>query len=120
MPIQTVTLNFPSINVSTQIGDSIYYSVPTGYLVGGFNTSSLDNTTLLGIITAITNTSISVEYDNSLVLTPPSGSFIFFQKNNVVNTSSLLGYYADVKLENDSKVKAEIFSISSEITESSK
>jgi len=31
-----------------------------------------------------------------------------------------LGYYADVKLENNSKVKAEIFSIGSEVTESSK
>jgi hypothetical protein len=43
-----------------------------------------------------------------------------FAKNHVVNTSSLLGYYADVKFENNSKEKAELFSVNSEITESSK
>ena len=36
------------------------------------------------------------------------------------SNSSLLGYYADVKLENNSKRKVEIFSLGSEITESSK
>ena len=43
-----------------------------------------------------------------------------FVKNQVINTSSLLGYYADVKLENNSKRKVEIFSLGSEVTESSK
>ena len=51
---------------------------------------------------------------------PSTNDYIFFSKNQVVNTSSLLGYYADVKLENNSKNKVEIFSINSEITESSK
>jgi hypothetical protein len=51
---------------------------------------------------------------------PSINDYIFFSKNQAVNTSSLLGYYANVKLENNSKDKAEIFSISSEITESSK
>ena len=43
-----------------------------------------------------------------------------FAKNHVVNTSSLLGYYANVKFKNNSISKAEIFSINSEITESSR
>ena len=34
--------------------------------------------------------------------------------------NGLSGYYADVMFENDSKLKAELFSVSSEITESSK
>ena len=34
--------------------------------------------------------------------------------------SNLSGYYADVKFENNSKVKAELYAVSSEVTESSK
>ena len=49
-----------------------------------------------------------------------SSSYYFFAKNHVVNTSSLVGYFADVKLENNSTEKAELFAVSSEITESSK
>jgi len=43
-----------------------------------------------------------------------------FAKNQAINTSSLLGYYADVKFENNSRTKAELFSVGSEISESSK
>ena len=46
--------------------------------------------------------------------------FILFTKNNNINSSSLLGYYADVKFENDSLEKIELFSVGSEITQSSK
>ena len=34
--------------------------------------------------------------------------------------SKLSGYYANAKFENDSKVKAELYAVSSEITQSSK
>jgi len=47
-------------------------------------------------------------------------SYYFFTKNQVINTSSLSGYYADVQFQNNSIVKAEIFAVSSEVTESSK
>jgi len=43
-----------------------------------------------------------------------------FVKNQVVNKTSLKGYYANVKFENNSKRDAKIFSIGSEVTESSK
>ena len=45
---------------------------------------------------------------------------MLFSKNQLVNMSSLLGYYADATLKNDSTNKAELFSINSDITESSK
>jgi len=51
---------------------------------------------------------------------PSINDYIFFSKNQAINTSSLLGYYADVKLKNNSKNKVEMFSVNSEITESSK
>ena len=43
-----------------------------------------------------------------------------FVKNQVINSSSLVGYYANAKFENDSIAKAELFSVGSEVTESSK
>ena len=46
--------------------------------------------------------------------------YCFFVKNQVVNMNGLGGYYAEAKFENNSKEKAELFTVSSEITESSK
>ena len=43
-----------------------------------------------------------------------------FAKDNCVNLSSLKGYYAEVKFVNDSKQKAELFSVAAEIQQSSK
>jgi len=108
-------LMFNSINASLQIGDTIYYQTPSTN--GSFDTIDSNSVNKYGRVTAFTNKSITVKPTDS---SPSVGDFIFFAKNNTINTSSLLGYYADVKLENDSKAKAEIFSISSEITESSK
>ena len=57
--------------------------------------------------------------DNSGTL-PLQSDYIFFVKNQVVNMNGLSGYYADAMFENNSKVKAELFAVGSEITESSK
>ena len=43
-----------------------------------------------------------------------------FSKNKEVNNNSLLGYYAEVKLINNSTDKIELFTLGSEVTESSK
>jgi|7_EtaG_2_1085326.scaffolds.fasta_scaffold118926_2 hypothetical protein len=51
---------------------------------------------------------------------PTIDSFILFSKDNKANLSTILGYYADVELRNDSKSEAEIFSVGSNIFESSK
>ena len=48
------------------------------------------------------------------------GSFIMFSKDNKVNLSSVLGYYASVTLKNDSKDKAELFNVGADVFESSK
>tara|TARA_B110000211_G_scaffold31460_1_gene31917 strand:+ start:2672 stop:3028 length:357 start_codon:yes stop_codon:yes gene_type:complete len=118
MAIQTLTLNFPNVNVSAQLGDLVYYSIPS--TSGGFNTSSIPVTFAFGVIIAITTTFITVEYEDATVSPPPTGSFIFFQKDKKVNMSSILGYYMQVDFVNDSKEKAELFSVGSEVSESSK
>ena len=51
---------------------------------------------------------------------PPNGAFIMFSKDNKVNLSSILGYYASVKFVNDSQEEGELFSVASDIFESSK
>ena len=47
-------------------------------------------------------------------------SFIMFSKDNKANMSSLLGYYASVEFRNNSTDKAELFSVGTVFTESSK
>ena len=51
---------------------------------------------------------------------PFANDFICFAKNNQANASSLKGYYAKVKFSNSSKEKAELFSVTAEIQQSSK
>ena len=48
------------------------------------------------------------------------GSFIMFSKDNKVNMSSILGYYASVEFRNSSKIKSEIFNVGTDFFESSK
>lgn len=119
MPIINIELTFNSINASVQVGDNVYYTTGGGPN-GGFNEADLLNTILLGEIIVVTDTTIIVAYDNTIVNPPPQGSYISFAKNKKINTSSLLGYYALVNLHNNAKGKVELFSIGSEITESSK
>ena len=47
-------------------------------------------------------------------------TFIMFAKDSRINLSGLIGYYAEPIIKNNSKVNAEMFSIGSEITPSSK
>ena len=80
---------------------------------------------MLGSIISITTlgdgtVDVTVEYDNVTSSPPSQGDFISFVKDKRVNTSSLLGYYASVNFVNDSTDKIELFSVGSDVTESSK
>jgi len=120
MPILNVTLTFNNVNTSAQVGDVVYYTPPPPTSTGGFNNAPLVGTQLLGPIVAINGGNIVVEYNSPAQSPPPQGSFISFVKDKRVNTSSLLGYYAEVKFINNSTDKAELFSIGSEVSQSSK
>lgn len=112
-----ITINFTSgiNNDSLQIGDLAYYVTP--FLEGGFE-QSIAEPSLIGRIAAITATSIDVEEVAGTA--PYQGDFIMFAKDSSVNLSGLVGYYAEIKIKNDSTEKAEMFSIGSEVTVSSK
>ena len=103
-------------NTSIQIGDVAYYVDNVNATTVGYNISD-EAPIEIGIITSIGGNFIKVE---TVINEPPADSFIMFQKDRKVNNTSLLGYYAEVKLSNNSTEKAELFALSSEITASSK
>ena len=53
-------------------------------------------------------------------LNPDGGDYVFFMKNNLVEQSSITGYYNSVTLMNNSKTRAELFAVSCNVVESSK
>jgi len=103
-------------NDSLQIGDLAYYVTPSES--GGFNQST-QSPILIGPIEAITLNTIDV--DNSATNEEPGADdFIMFAKDSRINLSGLVGYYAEAKFKNNSTEKAELYSVASEITPSSK
>lgn len=118
MAIIQILMSFPVINVSAQVGDIVYCTNQGA--AGGFNASTLSQTRRIGPILAINGGTITVRYNDQLTFGPGQGDFISFAKDKTVNTSSLLGYYAEVKFVNNSRHEVELFSVGSEIQESSK
>lgn len=95
---------------SLQIGDDAYYVA----LTDGYGNSDPKP---LGKIKTIKRDYIEVDPGD---VDLQEGDFIMFSKNKEVNNNSLLGYYAEVKLTNNSTDKIELFALGSEVTESSK
>jgi hypothetical protein len=101
----TLTFDF-KLNVSLQPGDIVYY---------------LDNTETIkeiGRCLSITDSSITCDTTGDVGSLTDS-SFIFFAKDNEINTSGLLGYYAEVEMTNSRTDYAELFAVNSEIFVSS-
>tara|TARA_X000001388_G_C2197871_1_gene110069 strand:+ start:407 stop:751 length:345 start_codon:yes stop_codon:yes gene_type:complete len=113
-----ITINFTGNinNDSLQISDLAYFVTPSPS--GGFEQST-EIPTLIGSIEAITATSIDVDETIGDDVPGPN-DFIMFAKDSRINLSGLVGYYAEVKIKNNSTEKAEMFSIASEVTPSSK
>lgn len=131
MPLALITFD-QALNSSLQIGDIVYYAPSATFLslpnsnIGATTTS---NVVKLGVVSLIVADppAIYVVYDDdpgntgSVSVFPPSANdYVMFEKDKQVNSSSLIGYYADIKLTNNSKKKIELFSLGSEVTESSK
>tara|TARA_R110002020_G_scaffold17923_6_gene63428 strand:- start:749 stop:1168 length:420 start_codon:yes stop_codon:yes gene_type:complete len=139
MKIHTLTFG-SEINFSLQVGDVVYYSpVSSVASEGSFNTvDNYDNIVKFGVVSALLPpNSIDVVYDNvgqagggpqsgggsmgvDPVNPPQPGDYIMFAKNKEVNSSSLKGYYAEVEFNNYSTDRIELFSVGSEVSESSK
>ena len=124
----TVTLTFANkINESAQVGDTTYYVTTSSQ--GGFTTSLNSSTPTteniyvkIGTIKSINITRLIMVCNTDLTTSqiPTTSHFIFFSKDNIANMSTALGYYAEVKLRNNSTTEAELFSIGCDMFESSK
>ena len=110
----SITLTFSApLNASCQVGDTAYYVTPA--TSGGFTTSDASGPIEIGQIRQIsgaTSSTPTIICDTVLpgVLNSQT-KFILFSKDNKANLSSILGYFASVKLVNDSTVKSELYSV---------
>ena len=125
MAIVSVTLGFKTrINRSVQVGDIIYYTDWTNQAGQRQASGGYQNLNKMGPATNIRRNGVSggyitVDHDDTIPL-PGINDFIFFSKDNSANMSSIQGYYAEVKFVNNDTTEAEIFSIGTDMFESSK
>lgn len=110
--MDSITFTFPEpIQVSVQIGDTAYFTNDVNGVV----------LNLIGNITAIDKATNSLTCEIApTAVRPTTSSFILFSKTNEANISSLTGYYLYSQFRNNSTKYAELFSIGSEVFESSK
>jgi hypothetical protein len=139
---------YKQLNVSVQVGDLAYYSVPQNNQSGTNHPNTLLNTKphVLGGI-------IKVNHDKKWIIVdtdlgggcgpclknhaPPNtllylfgnlyqpgqlngNEMIFFQKDHQANTSGVIGYFMDTEYRNFSTFPAEIFATAVDYVESSK
>jgi hypothetical protein len=118
--MQHLQIAFNNINISVQVGDLVFY-IPTYPTGKGFEWSN-DQKKFFGPIIEIDGNTLVIEYDNiNNPHSPPlAGDYIMFAKDQVVNKSGLKGYYLSAKFINDSKIPSELYSVGTEVSESSK
>ena len=114
------------MNDSVQIGDELHWTPIDAATGEGTPLANSD----IGIITGIGEKYVEVGGEIGGVIqtaTVPAFSadvmFFMFRKpayNGHTNISSLKGYYAEVEFTNSSTSKQELFTVGSEVTESSK
>jgi len=107
MPNITLTFANP-LPVTVQVGDIAWYL-----------DISAATEIEMGPITSINGLIIIV--DAAVGVSPPStGDFVFYVKDPVGKVGQLKGYYAELQFRNSTTKYAELFSVGTEIFESSK
>jgi len=118
----TITVTIAnSLNQSLSVGDTAY-TVSLATAAGGFqsNSSTIVSLGNVDAISTSTNT-ITVDVGSTVVDTDDlDNKMLLFSKDNTVNVSGLTGYYAEVKMTNNSTSQAELYAVNSEIVQSSK
>ena len=121
-----ITLTFDKpFNSSLQVGDTIWYTKTQSS--GGFNIAPKEYVEKLGTVEFISHQyrahtlKVSKYHVVNQVPSIPinTNTFIMFSKNDIANLGDVKGYFAEVRLENDSTEKVELFAVSSEINKSS-
>jgi len=133
----TITLNnITNLNVSLQVGDLIYAkstSMQDGAedreqskVSNSISPGSYAQTNLSGVVGILRRidilgdvTTLFVDEAGIGYYAPMVGDFLMFSKYNQ-SMGDLIGYYAKARFVNNSKEKAEIFSVGSEVIINSK
>ena len=130
----TVTLNgITNLNNSLQVGDVIYStptqgaqdpSTPSNIVDPLLEGQQVGSPRIVGILRRIQimNDNAVLDIDETPFfnpLTPGVGSFLMFSKFSQTD-GDIVGYFAQENFINDSKKKAELFSVGSEVTINSK
>ena len=117
MAIESFQLGTSINNDSLQVGDYAFYI--EHFELGCFDTSGETAVPkYIGIIVKIPlDNRIEVDVTGDM---PGVGDFLMFAKDTSINLSGLLGYYAEVQIKNNSRTKAEMYCMASEISVSSK
>ena len=107
--MDTIDINFDrDVQVSVQVGDTAYYTNdPNGKTI-----------VKIGKITDVLQRRITCEIE-PFTVRPSVSSFILFSKDNINNTSALKGYYLETTFKNDATNRVELFSVGTEVFESS-
>ena len=113
----TLSPSFPTIN---DLIGWLAATYPSSGVVPGMPWNQINFSNIPGGIAGGGGGPISGTYASTTSTTCTGGSFIMFSKDNKVNLSSALGYYASATLRNDSPDKAELFNVGADIFESSK
>ncbi len=129
--MQTIALSVKNLNVSLQVGDAIY-AAPTTIKSNAVDQQTATNSEpvtgaahLVGILRRIStsgNATILKVDDTpftSLARVAGPGDFLMFSKYDQTD-GDVNGYYAKANFMNDSREKAELFAVSSEIVINSK
>jgi hypothetical protein len=107
------------LNASIQVGDVAYFVRTSETSEFQVNSSDIVE---IGVVIAVDSDNRRFTSNSTLPPSsyPSSDDYIFFAKNNKVNQSNVLGYYAKVQLKNNSMSEAEIFAVSADAFDSSK
>ena len=143
MAHETLTLQFTqNINVSAQVGDIGYFVQVNNNTIDNIdfdanyttpNTAPIQKIGEIIAINVMSPIQTNVVFSIHTWANVPDGInvsagnpaqldnyFIMFAKDNSVNLSNILGYYAKARFTNNHPRKAELFSVGSEIQKSSK
>jgi hypothetical protein len=108
MPNLTLTFNNP-FPVTLQVGDEAWFlDVDTGQEIK------------LGTVTDITDLILTIDIVTGASLPETGVDFVFFKKDTRAHVGQLKGYYAEAQFRNNTTAYAELFSVGSEVFESSK
>ena len=121
-------LNLKSLNISLQVGDAVYATLASPLLNDASKKGADINVNkLVGILRKIDNTANNnydlyvddTGYNATATWNINTRNFIMFSKYDQ-SDGDIKGYYMEVQFVNNSTDKAELFSVGSEVTESSK